>query len=89
MKFKVVILAIACLLMISCSESNLTVMAVDTCPNALAIDTSAYFGEMLIKHVFAPLLRGEHSPVVEGSTIVDHGRLTPKFDYLTDFAAGK
>ena len=71
------------------SEKNVTVMAVDTCPNALPRDTSAYFGEMLIKHVFAPLLKGEHSPVVEGSTIVDHGRLTPKFDYLTDFAAGK
>ena len=32
------------------SAGNISVMAVDTCPNALAKDTSAYFGEMLIKH---------------------------------------
>lgn len=70
------------------AEGNVTVMAVDTCPNALAIDTSAYFGEMLIQHVFTPLLKGEHSPVVEGSTIVKDGRLTPKFAYLQAFSEG-
>ena len=71
------------------SDENVTVMAVDTCPNALAVDTSSYFGEMLIKHVFSPLLKGEHSPVIEGSTIVRNGELTPKFAYLKDFAEGK
>lgn len=71
------------------SERNITVMAVDTCPNALAMDTSAYFGEMLMKHVFTPLLKGEHSPVVEGSTIVENGELTAKFAYLKDFSEGR
>ena len=69
-------------------DRNITVMAVDTCPNALAIDTSAYFGEMLMKHVFTPLLKGKHSPVIEGSTIVKDGELAPKFSYLADFAKG-
>ncbi len=68
------------------SDKNITVMAVDTCPNALAMDTSSFFGEMLIKHVITPLLRGEHSPVIEGSTIVEKGRLTSKFSYLRNFA---
>ena len=68
------------------SEHNVTVMAVDTCPNALAMDTSEYFGEMLMRHVFIPLLSGEHSPVISGSTIVKEGKLTPKFAYLTSFA---
>lgn len=70
------------------SEHNLTVMAVDTCPNALATDTSTYFGEMLIKHVFEPLLEGKESKIIEGAKIVEKGILTDKFAYLNDFALG-
>jgi alanine dehydrogenase len=70
------------------STNNITEMAVDTCPNALAMDTSAYFGEMLIKHVFEPLLEGEHSEVIDRSMILKKGELTPRFDYLTNFAKG-
>ena len=71
------------------SDKNISVMAVDTCPNALAMDTSAYFGEMLTKHVFEPLLRGEHSDVIDRSMILKEGVLTPRFDYLKDFSEGK
>ncbi len=71
------------------SEKNITVMAVDTCPNALAMDTSAYFGDMLIKHVFEPLLKGEHSEIIRRSMILKEGKLTPRFDYLSDFARSK
>ena len=71
------------------SPNNISVMAVDTCPNALAMDTSAYFGEMLTKHVFEPLLKGEHSDVIDRSMILKEGQLTPRFDYLKDFAKGK
>ena len=63
-------------------------MAVDTCPNALAADTSAYFGEKLIEHVLTPLLEHQHSEVIERATILKNGRLTPTFEYLTDFAKG-
>lgn len=71
------------------SDSNITVMAVDTCPNALPMDTSEYFGKMLIEHVFEPLLKGEKSPVIERATIIKNGKLTERFVYLTDFADGK
>ena len=71
------------------SDKNVTVMAVDTCPNALAIDTSAYFGEMLVEHVFTPLLEGRESAVIERSTILKNGQLTPKFSYLESFAKGE
>jgi hypothetical protein len=70
------------------SDSHITVMAVDTCPNALAADTSAYFGEQLIEHVLTPLLERRSSEVIERATILKNGRLTPRFDYLTDFAKG-
>lgn len=71
--------------------NNITVEAVDTCPNALPMDASQYFGEMLIPHVIEPLLKGEGpaSPVINGATIVRNGKLTPKFAYLQDFSEGK
>lgn len=71
------------------SPDNITVMAVDTCPNALAVDTSAYFGDMLMQHIFAPMLSGQDSPVMKGATIVEKGKLTEKFSYLDSFAKGK
>ena len=71
------------------SKKNITVMAVDTCPNALAMDTSTYFGDMLMRHVFEPLLKGEYSDVISRSMILDDGELTPRFDYLYEFAHGK
>ena len=73
------------------SKNNITVMAVDTCPNALAIDASEYFGEMLTEYVFRPLLRGEGhlSEVIMKSTIVRDGKLTEKYNYLKSFSEGK
>jgi len=71
------------------SPNNISVMAVDTCPNALAMDTSEYFGKMLIQHVFEPLLKGEPSTVINRAMILKNGELTPRFDYLTEFAKGK
>lgn len=68
------------------SPDNITVMAVDTCPNALAIDASSYFGDMLIPHVFKPLLSGEYSKVIGRATIVDNGHLTDRYSYLKTFA---
>lgn len=71
------------------SDNNITVMAVDTCPNALAMDTSEYFGEMLIKHVFEPMLKGEQSDVIDRSMILKNGKLTRRFEYLKDFSENK
>ena len=68
------------------SPDNISVMAVDTCPNALAMDTSEYFGEMLIKHVFEPILSGMPSEIIDRSMILRSGELTRRFDYLSDFA---
>ena len=70
------------------SEENISVMAVDTCPNALALDASEYFGDMLIEHVFKPMLHDASmcTPVVENATIIRDGKLTPHYQYLEDFA---
>lgn len=71
------------------SDKNISVMAVDTCPNALALDTSEYFGKMLMEHVFEPLLSGKHSAVIDRSMILKEGCLTDRFAYLKDFAEGR
>lgn len=73
------------------SQDNITVMAVDTCPNALAIDASEYFGEMLIPFVFDPLLSGtaDTSSIINKSTIVRDGHLTDDFSYLEAFSRGE
>ncbi len=70
------------------SPHNITVMAVDTLPNALALDTSAFFGEMLTKHVFEDILSGRinESIVIQRATILEKGRLTDHFSYLKDYA---
>nr|WP_308535080.1 NAD(P)-dependent oxidoreductase [uncultured Prevotella sp.] len=70
-------------------NNNISVMAVDTCPNALPRDTSKYFGEMLIEHVFIPLLQGVNSSVINRATILKEGELTERFSYLNDFAFGE
>ena len=70
------------------SERNVTVMAVDTCPNALPIDTSEFFGKMLIQHVFNSLLEIGYSDIINRSMILKEGNLTPRFAYLSDFANG-
>ena len=73
------------------NKGNITVEAVDTCPNALPMDASEFFGSMLIPHVFKPLLegRGEDSEVIRRATIVHKGELTPKYSYLKEFATSK
>ena len=68
------------------SDSNISVMAVDTCPNALPRETSHYFGEMLLEHVIRSVAEGRPSAVLDRATLLKEGRLTPKFSYLEDFA---
>lgn len=69
------------------SEKNITVMAVDTCPNALAIDTSRYFGETLSEYVFPLIFENQlDNPVIQRATILKNGQLTDGYLYLKDYA---
>ena len=69
------------------SEDNISVMAVDTCPNALPRETSEYFGDNLIKFVLDDLMKSNLSttPVLDRSTILYQGELTEKFSYLSEY----
>lgn len=69
------------------SPDNITVMAVDTCPNALPRETSEYFGEKLIEHVLEEALATNslNTPVLERATITVNGKLSNQFSNLTDY----
>ncbi len=72
------------------SPQNITCMAVDSLPNALPLEASKSFGEGLSQIVFPRLLtKYLHDPILAGATIVQDGKLTSKFQYLADFAAGR
>jgi saccharopine dehydrogenase (NAD+, L-lysine forming) len=64
---------------------TIDVMAVGNLPNELPRDASRYFGEQLIKHMFADLIIG-NSPVIEKATIVKNGELTKYYGYMKSYA---
>lgn len=62
-------------------------MAVDTCPNVLALDTSSYFGQKLSEHILPLLVNSELShPILERATILLKGKLTQRYSYLKKYA---
>ena len=67
-------------------DGSIDIMAVGNLPNELPRDASRYFGEQLIKHILTDLL-GNGSEIIERATILKHGKLTPHFKYLEDYAA--
>lgn len=69
------------------SPKNITVMAVDTLPNALALDTSIYFGEALIEHILDDILSNniKKSNIINRATILDKGKLTDRYLYLHNY----
>lgn len=67
---------------------SVDVMAVGNLPNELPRDASKYFGEQLIKYILPDLLTG-NSPIIERATIVKDGNLTPRFEYLRNYAEGR
>ncbi|MFL5772789.1 MAG: NAD(P)-dependent oxidoreductase [Flavisolibacter sp.] len=69
-------------------KSSVDVMAVGNLPNELPRDASKYFGEQLIKYILPDLLGGG-SEVIDRATIVKNGQLTPRYEYLKDYAEGK
>lgn len=61
------------------------VMAVDTLPNELPRDASQYFGVHLEKYILPELLK-EKSDILDRATICENGKLTRRYEYLSDYA---
>ena len=69
------------------TRATIDVMAVDNLPNELPRDASKYFGSHMEKFVLPELLAAQ-SAIIDRATICKDGALTPKYEYLTDYALG-
>jgi len=67
------------------TKDTIDIMAVDNLPNELPCDASQYFGVHLEKYILPELLKTE-SDILKRATICENGRLTKKFEYLSDYA---
>ncbi|MBS1773622.1 MAG: alanine dehydrogenase [Bacteroidetes bacterium] len=67
------------------TTNTIDVMAVDNLPNELPRDASYYFGAHFEKFILKELLRG-NSNIITRATICDNGKLTPHYEYLSDYA---
>lgn len=66
-------------------RNTIDVMAVDNLPNELPRDASQYFGAHFEKFVLNELLSG-NSDIIRRATICENGKLTPDYEYLSDYA---
>jgi len=65
-------------------DGSIDIMAVGNLPNELPRDASRYFGEQLLKHIFADLVTAG-SPVIERATMIKAGIITGPFKYLEEY----
>lgn len=66
---------------------SVDIMAVGNLPNELPREASENFGNQLLKYIIEDLIAGG-SPVIERATMVKKGKITTRFEYLTDYAGG-
>ena len=64
---------------------TIDIMAVDNLPNELPCDASQYFGVHFEKYILPELFK-PGSKILERATICDNGKLTPRYEYLADYA---
>ncbi len=68
------------------ASSTITIMAVDNLPCELPRDASEGFGKDLMEKVI-PSLLGDDNGLIEKGTITKDGKLTSRFEYLSDYAS--
>jgi saccharopine dehydrogenase (NAD+, L-lysine forming) len=68
--------------------TNITVMSIDNLPGELPRDASLEFGKQLISSALHDLFSENKSPMIERATILQGGRLTPKYEYLKEYLNG-
>ncbi len=71
------------------AEGAITVMAVDNLPCELPKDASEGFGEAFLKHVIPAFFNDDENGILKRAKMTENGGLTPGFQYLQDFVAGK
>jgi len=70
-------------------QTNVTVMSIDNLPGELPRDASLDFGKQLMGSVLHDLLSEIESPMITRATILKAGKITPRYEYLSDYLNGK
>jgi alanine dehydrogenase len=68
-------------------SGSIDVMAIDNLPSELPRDASAFFGRQLLEKILPEVLKGRASDAICRGMIAENGRLTPEFEYLTEYVA--
>ena len=63
----------------------IAVMAVDNLPCELPRDSSEMFGEMFLKYVIPSFFNDDIDDILKNSQMTLNGKLTPRFEYLSDY----
>ncbi|MEO8583734.1 MAG: alanine dehydrogenase, partial [Flavitalea sp.] len=69
-------------------DGSIDLVAVGNLPNELPRDASRYFGEQLLKHIFADLIDAGSS-VINRATMVKDGKITDNYAYLKEYGGVK
>jgi len=67
----------------------IAVTAIDNLPAELPRSSSEDFAQTFYNKILPELLNLEKSSIIERATILKKGKLTPRFEYLTDYLLGK
>lgn len=68
------------------NKDTICIMAVDNLPCELPRDASDDFGKDLVERVLPHLFDGDPDRIIERASICKDGKLTPDFEYLSDYA---
>lgn len=69
------------------TQAGIDIQAVGNLPCELPIDASHEFGEQLIRHVLPCLLVDDSNHIIDNATIATQGKLTTRYQYLSDYVA--
>jgi alanine dehydrogenase len=70
-------------------DNAIAVMAVDNLPCELPADASEGFGAAFMEYVIPAFFNGDKDGILARAKMTENGKLTPNFEYLSDFVAGK
>ncbi len=68
------------------NKDTITIMAVDNLPCELPRDASDDFGKDLMERVLPSIIEEDKDTIIERASICKNGKLTPAFEYLSDYA---
>jgi alanine dehydrogenase len=64
---------------------NITVMTIDNLPCGIPEEASEDFGNHLMEHILPLLFQGDRDEILARATIAENGRLTERYNYLTEW----